>query len=104
MQRKPDADAISELALRNFVEMRDLVADPTFLLRKKIEGKLHAHFPEDWIPLYSMVTFSSLRYSEALRIGKLQDKIMEEVIRMPGIEHNWENLNLREIKDKLKQV
>lgn len=104
MQRKPDADAISELALRNFVEMRDLVADPKFLLRKKIESKLHAHFPEDWIPLYSMVTFSSLRYSEALRIGKLQDKIMEEVIRTPGVEHNWENLNLREIRDKLRQV
>src|SRR5690242_1966532 len=56
-QRKPDADAIAQLALDNFIEMRDLVADATFLLRKKIEAKLHELYPEKWIPLYSMVTF-----------------------------------------------
>lgn len=102
--RKPDADAISELALRNFIEMRDLVAEPKFLLRKKIEGKLHKLFPEDWIPLYSMVTFSDMRYSEALRIGKLQDKIMEEVMASPGLEQNWESLNFKEIRDKLSAL
>src|SRR5690606_29471381 len=55
--RKSDTDAIAELALQNFIEMRDLVADPKFLRRKKIEARLHELFPERWIPLYTMVTF-----------------------------------------------
>ena len=49
--RKPDTDAIAKLALDNFVEMRDLVADADFLLRKKIEARLHELYPEKWIPL-----------------------------------------------------
>ena len=56
--RKPDADAIAQLAIDNFIEMRDLVADEDFLLRKKIEAKLHELYPDKWIPQYSMVTFS----------------------------------------------
>lgn len=100
--RKPDADAISELALQNFTEMRDLVGDPRFLLRKKIEAKLHELFPEDWIPLYSMVTFSDLRYSEALHIGKQQDKVMQEVMNIPDIAKNWQELNFQEIVNRLK--
>lgn len=82
--RKPDADAIAQLALDNFVEMRDLVGDADFLLRKKIEAKLHALYPDRWIPLYAMVTFhDTIRYSEALRIGRQQKKIMDEVMNMP---------------------
>jgi len=79
-KRKPDADAIADLAMRNFVEMRDLVADEHFLERKKIEAELHRRFPDKWVPLYSMVTFSHLRYSEALSIGQKQDRIMEGVM------------------------
>ena len=79
-QRKPDADAIADLALQNFVEMRDLVADDRFVERKKIEAELHRRFPEKWVPLYSMVTFSHRRYSEALSIGQQQDRIMEKVM------------------------
>jgi len=89
--RKPDADAIADLALRNFIEMRDLVADPKFLLRKQIEKKLSAKHPDKWVPLYEMVTFSEMRYSEALAKGKEQDKIMEEILSWDGIENNWEN-------------
>lgn len=100
--RKPDADAISELALHNFVEMRDLVADPKFLLRKKIEAKLHKLFPEKWIPQYSMVTFSDMRYSEAMAEGKKQERVMEEVMALPGIEEQWEDLDYESIVRKLK--
>lgn len=89
--RKPDADAIADLALRNFIEMRDLVADPKFLLRKQIEKKLSAKHPKEWVPLYEMVTFSELRYSEALAKGKEQDRIMEQVLSWDGIAENWEN-------------
>ncbi|MBI1287126.1 MAG: NAD(P)-binding protein [Flavobacteriales bacterium] len=88
--RKPDDDAIADLALRNFVEMRDLVADPQFLLRKKIEKKLSTKHPNKWTPLYEMVTFSEMRYSEALSRGKEQDKIMEEILSWEGIAENWE--------------
>ena len=85
-QRKPDTDAIAQLALDNFVEMRDLVADSDFLLRKKIEARLHELFPEKWIPLYSMVTFNEkIRYSDAYIIGQKQKKIMDDVMKNPDI-------------------
>lgn len=76
--RKKDADAISELALQNFTEMRDHVGDDEFLKRKTLEGLIQEAYPEDWIPQYSMVTFSDLPYSEALRLGKIQKKILDE--------------------------
>lgn len=100
--RRPDADAICELALNNFIEMRDLVGDPQFLLRKKIEAKINELYPEKWIPLYSMVTFSpKIRYSEALAIGKKQDKIMAEVMQIPDIQDTWQELDFEAIVGKL---
>lgn len=96
--RKPDADAIAELAMRNYVEMRDSVADPNFILRKKIEAKLHQNHGEKWIPLYSQVTFSHIRYSEALKEGKRHDRIMEKVMESPNIIKNWDSADVeREI-------
>ncbi|MBF8964428.1 FAD-dependent monooxygenase [Pontibacter sp. FD36] len=80
-KRKPDADAIADLAVMNFIEMRDKVADPRFLLRKKIEGKINQQYPDKWIPLYSMVTFTDLPYSYALETGREQDKIMKKVMK-----------------------
>jgi len=100
--RKKDCDAIAELAFDNFIEMRDRVADPEFLLRKKIEAKLHELFPDKWIPLYSMVTFhDNIPYSQAYHTGKKQERIMDEVIRKPGIFTDWQDLNFREIADQL---
>jgi kynurenine 3-monooxygenase len=100
--RKPDADAIAQLALDNFIEMRDLVADADFLLRKKIEAKLYELFPDQWIPLYSMVTFHpDIRYSEAYTTGQKQRMIMDKVMQTPGIENNWQNLNFKAIADAL---
>ncbi len=100
--RKPDTDAIAQLALDNFIEMRDLVADADFLLRKKIEAKLHELFPTRWIPLYSMVTFhEDIRYSEAFSIGQKQKKIMDAVMQRPGIETQWPSLNFEEIVNQM---
>ncbi len=80
-QRKPDADAIQELALANFIEMRDKVADKKFIAQKKIETAFAAKHPQQWTPAYSMVTFSpELRYSEALAKGKKQQNIMDAVM------------------------
>ena len=89
--RKPNGDAIADLSLRNFLEMRDLVADPKFLLRKKIEGHLQAKHPDQWLPLYSQVKFSDIQYKDAWREGLRHDRIMEEVLAMPGIEEKWES-------------
>lgn len=100
--RKPDADAIAQLALNNFIEMRDLVADKEFLLRKKIEAKLHQLYPSQWIPLYSMVTFyENIRYSDAYATGEKQKRIMDEVMARPNIENTWETLDFGEIVGKL---
>jgi len=100
--RKPDADAIAQLALDNFIEMRDLVGDADFLLRKKIEARLYERYPEKWIPLYSMVTFyDTIRYSEAYQTGQRQKKIMDEVMKTPDIETTWEELDLEGIVSKL---
>lgn len=88
--RKPNADAIAELSKRNFVEMSDLSGDKLFQLRKKIETKFSEHYPELWIPLYSMVTFSpEIPYAEALRIGDLQELIMQKIMARPDIETDW---------------
>lgn len=103
--RKADTDAIAQLALDNFVEMRDLVADPEFLLRKKIEARLHELYPQKWIPLYSMVTFhEEIRYSEALEMGRRQKVIMDKVMAAPGIENTWESLNYGAIAGELKPL
>jgi kynurenine 3-monooxygenase len=100
--RKPDTDAIAQLALDNFVEMRDLVDEASFILRKKIEARLHQLYPEKWIPLYSMVTFNEdMRYSEAQEKGRIQMKIMDEILLKPDIEKNWEQLDFEKIVEKL---
>ena len=90
--RKPDGDAIADLALNNFVEMRDKVADPKFLLQKKIEAAFSKKHPDKWIPAYSQVTFSpQIRYSSALVNGRKQEAIMQEIMSLPGIETRWES-------------
>jgi kynurenine 3-monooxygenase len=95
--RKPDADAIADLAVSNFTEMRDKTADPKFLLQKKIEAKLHEKYPDKWIPAYSQVTFSpQIRYSEALKQGQKQEAIMQEVMRDNTIIENWDDDNLHQ--------
>lgn len=88
-QRVPDANAIADLALYNYIEMRDLAGDQDFLLRKKIERKYSDMYPNKWMPLYSQVTFSHIRYSEALAAGDRQRKIMDQVMEMDDIHQNW---------------
>jgi kynurenine 3-monooxygenase len=89
--RKPDGDALQDLSLDNYYVMRDFVADPAFLLRKKIEAKFSTLYPEKWMPLYSQVTFSEIRYSVAYKQGQVQNGIMDQVMEMPNIEQNWDS-------------
>lgn len=89
--RKPAGDAILELALRNYIEMRDKTGDPSFLLQKKIEARFSAKYPEKWIPLYTQVTFSHIPYAEALASGDKQEAIMRKVMKRADIEQIWDS-------------
>lgn len=89
--RKPAGDAILELALRNYIEMRDLTADSVFLLQKKIEARFSSKYPDKWIPLYSQVTFSHIPYQEALANGDKQQRIMDKIMALPDIESKWDS-------------
>ncbi|MEM7312542.1 MAG: NAD(P)/FAD-dependent oxidoreductase [Planctomycetota bacterium] len=89
--RKPNSDAIAELSKRNFAEMSELSSDKAFQIRKMIEAKFSAKFPELWTPLYSMVTFSpKVPYSVALQVGDQQNEIMEQIMSSPNIEDDWD--------------
>jgi kynurenine 3-monooxygenase len=79
MSRKPNADAIAELALQNFVEMRSRVVDPRFIQKKRIDNALNEMFPDRWLPLYGMVTFSTIPYREALDRARKQDERLERI-------------------------
>lgn len=86
--RKPDGDAIAELALRNFIEMRDLVGDPKFLLRKKITAHLHHKYPQ-FLPVYHMVSFSNTPYHTALQEDTAQNELFNRILALENIEQQW---------------
>ncbi len=89
-ERIKDGNAIAELALRNFIEMRDLVADPQFLLRKKIAAHLHGKYGDAFLPSYSMVSFSDTPYHIALRASDEQDRLLDRILKIQGIEQSWD--------------
>jgi len=77
--RKVNTDAIADMAIENFTEMRDRVADPRFLFRKKVELALEAKYPQWFVPKYAMVTFHRIPYSVALTRGIVQERILSEL-------------------------
>ncbi len=78
-ERKVNTDAIADMAIENFTEMRDRVADSRFLFRKKVELALEARYPRLFVPKYSMVTFHRIPYSVALARGAVQDRMLAEL-------------------------
>lgn len=92
--RAPDGNAIADLALRNFIEMRDSTANPKFLLRKKLEQFLMEKFPQRFIPQYSMVTFTNIRYSTALHKGDSQVAMLEQLLEKYNNPEQWNNEDL----------
>jgi kynurenine 3-monooxygenase len=89
--RKPNGDGVQDLSLHNFIVMRDKTADPIFLLQKKIEQKFAQLYPEKWLPLYSMVSFSNISYAEAWVIGMEQEKLMSKIMNLPNIKETWDS-------------
>jgi kynurenine 3-monooxygenase len=76
LKRKENADALADLAVENFIEMRDKTASRTFRAKKKLDHFLEALLPGIYLPLYTMVTFTRIPYAEAARRARLQDRIV----------------------------
>ena len=73
--RKPHADALAQLALDNYAEMRDHVASRSFQLRRGLERQLHRLMPDHFVPLYTLVTFTSTPYADAVRRADHQRRV-----------------------------
>jgi kynurenine 3-monooxygenase len=81
-ERRPQTDAIAQMALENYVEMRDTVRNPTFLLQKSLSLELERRFPQRFVPRYSMVMFhDEVPYSIAFERGRIQTLILSELTR-----------------------
>jgi len=81
-RRKPNADAIADLALANFVEMRDKTGTAAFLRHKKIERTLHTWLPRWYTPLYTLVSFTRTPYADAVRKAARQDRIVHRAFQI----------------------
>lgn len=90
-KRKPNADAILDLALYNYIEMRDLSGRADFQLRLKIEKKIAEKFEDKFMTHYAMVTFSDLSYSEAEKRGEKQNELLDAIMALPDIENKWDS-------------
>ncbi|MBC8047992.1 MAG: FAD-dependent monooxygenase [Fimbriimonadaceae bacterium] len=99
--RKINTDAIADLAKLNFIEMRDLVADADFQIKKKIAAKVAEIYPDKFIPVYSMVSFSQLPYREALEEYKRQDDVLNEILLLKDISAKWDTEYIHTIAEKL---
>lgn len=100
-ERKKDTDAIADLAIDNYYEMRDHVANPIFKEKRKLEMTLEEKFPEEYFSKYSMVTFNeNIPYAEAMKKGRAQDKALLNMVA----DNDLENItNLEEVLKKVQQ-
>lgn len=78
--RKPNTEAIAKLALLNFYEIRNKVADPVFLKRKEIENEIALRYPEKFTPVYEMVSFTDAPYEYAIRCIHEQEKLLLRIM------------------------
>jgi kynurenine 3-monooxygenase len=84
-RRKVNADALADLAIGNFIEMRDKTASKTFRAKKKLDHFLEAALPGIYLPLYTMVTFTRIPYAQAARRAKRQDRMLYVTLIAAGM-------------------
>ena len=102
IKRKIDGDAIADMALENYIEMRDSVNKDRFLNQRDLERQLELKYPDQFISRYSMVSFHQIPYSTVRKRGKVQQRILDWII-----ENNSEDTPVtaeeieKEIKSKL---
>ena len=82
--RKENADALADLSLANFVEMRDHTASRVFRARKTLEKTLYRLFPRSFMPLYMMISFSRIPYAETVRIAARQSRTLRAAAAAAG--------------------
>ena len=102
--RKPNGNALQDLSVHNYKVMRDLVADPHFLLKKKFEHRIHDLYPDKYLSLYSMVSFSNIPYAEAMQKGKDQDDFIEGIMKDHDIEARFANNTIDELIHSIFQA
>ncbi|KAH9495524.1 hypothetical protein Btru_013497 [Bulinus truncatus] len=96
LKRNPDAKAICDLAMYNYVEMRSKVNTRTFLIRKKLDNLLFKLFPKTWVPLYTMVSFTRIGYLEAIKQREWQDKVLTRcLIVLTGTDIEKKKFNVK---------
>lgn len=78
--RKPNGDAVQDLSLQNYLVMRDKVADEAYIVQQQFEKRISELYPDQYLPMYSMVSFTDIEYQHALRLGNEQDQRMKEII------------------------
>ena len=103
--RKPCADAIADMALENYITMRDSVRDLKFQLKKEIGFELESRFPDRFIPRYSMVMFHRIPYDEVFQRGIVQERILSQLTE--GVEMIGEvdfDLAERLVEEELKSL
>jgi len=99
-KRKANADAIADLAIDNFYEMRDHVDDENFMRKRKIEMQLEQQFP-DYYSKYSLVTFKpQLSYEQAMKQGRAQDKLLLEICS----QNDFDQIPLKIYHEKLMNL
>jgi len=97
--RKVDTDAIADLAIDNFHEMKDHIANPIFQEKRKVEMALEAEFPETYYSKYSLVTFKeTIGYNKAMTVGRAQDKAILSLLAHQKIDPK------DSLTDQLKKV
>jgi kynurenine 3-monooxygenase len=103
-QRRPNTNAIADLCVEHFIELRDLVGTPGFLLRKEIERKINQVYPQKYKDLYSMITFTCMPYTEALRVDSEQRTVVDQIMRVEGIERKLDSPEVARVMDSLMAV
>ncbi|TMM29428.1 FAD-dependent monooxygenase [Polaribacter aestuariivivens] len=102
--RKKDTDAIADLAIDNFHEMKDHVANPLFKEKRKIEMDLEKHFPTQYFSKYSLVTFNeNIGYNAAMEKGRAQDKALLNLISGDDISTSLD-MTKEELEIVLKKI
>jgi kynurenine 3-monooxygenase len=99
--RLPNTNAIADMALENFIEMCELVGDPRFLLKKKIEHAIELAYPNLYRSRYGMICYTLIPYKNCLEIGLLQEQILQSLLECTP---NVEALNLSLAKEKIHEV
>ncbi len=100
-ERRQDANAIADMAVENWIEMRDKVADPAFQLRKKVEARLEEALPGLYRSRYGMVVYTRVPYSKAQAVGRVQDQVLDRLCA--GID-SAEQLDLQAAQAMLQEA